>query len=217
MKVRSSRARWIGGLLASAMLMTPAAAQAQDNWSCRASALKAPILGEPWVANPGYTNCTEDQAGVPQNGVTVPGLAKVYIFNAQTGTDSNPFTDDTTRGAYAIASVAYAQVTLPGFNIKVWTIESHAGSKCTGFEQSDLGGYSTIAAVSINNTFIPVAAPNNSIPLLGLGTLHLNYGQKTENEVITRAVWLDLAGDDNDVIISEARAGRTPGNCGAPA
>lgn len=219
---RLRRARRVTGLALLGVLAVPALGQAQTtegDFSCRASALRAPIIGEPWVANPQYTPCATDQDSVPSGGIVVPGLAKVYILDARTGSGVNPITGDAQpRHNWAWASVAYADITVGTMRIRVWGLSSTAGSQCLPNGTQDLGGSSTIVTLAINNTVIPVFLPNRQIPLpLGLGTLHINYGQKTDREVVTRAVWLDFAnGDANDIVISEARAARPGPTCQPP-
>ena len=196
-----------GILVVAIAAVAPAVASAQTlTNSCRASAVRGPVIGEPVVANPQYTPCTTDQDSIPKGGVVVPGLAGVYVLDARTGSGVNPLTGEPQAHGWAWASVAYANVTLPGLNIKAWALTSTAGSKCLGPSNPDLGGYSAIGVLAINGVVIPVSAPNTAIPIPLIGTLWINYGTNNGSEVVTRAIWLDRPGDADDVVVSEARA-----------
>ncbi len=199
-----------GVLVVVIAAVAPAVASAQTlTNSCRASAVRGPTIGEPVVANPQYTPCATDQNSVPRGGIIVPGLAGVYVLDARTGSGVNPLTDEPQAHGWAWASVAYAVVTLPGLTVKAWALSSTAGSKCLGPSNPDLGGYSSIAAVAVNNTFIPVSAPNTAIPIPLIGTLWINYGLNDGNQALTRAIWLDRPGGDaNDIVVAEAKATR---------
>jgi hypothetical protein len=207
--------RRMGGLLVLGLLLVPAGAQAQagtPGFSCRASAVRAPLIGEPAVANNPYTPCKTDAKSV-NNSVQSPGLLGVYVLDARTSTEGwSNYLGQPTPGGGAWASVAYAVINLPGLAIKVWGVSSNAGRKCLAPGFTDIGGSSVIAALSINGRFIPVAAPGLAIPL-GIGTLYLNYATKNATDVTTRALWLDLAGDANDIVLAEARAGATGNPC----
>ena len=211
----------LGALLLAATVVPAAAAQAQEpapgTFSCRASAIKAPILGEPFIANDQYTPCRDSHKAL-LSGVGI-GSDKANELTVRASvltatTEEDPVASETgevVRGGAASASVAHAYVN--AFNLiklNVFGISSTAGRKClpNGSSDPDIGGSSAIAHITLNGRPLPVSIPLR-IPLL-IGTLYTNYAQKSNGEVLTRAVWLDLAGDRNDVILGEAR-GRADG------
>jgi hypothetical protein len=206
----------MGVAVAMAVCVAPAAAQAANpTFACRASALKAPLLGQPVVANNPYNPCKSESKSLTGR-VEVPGLLVAYGLQAVT-VDSgiNPDGRPTLGGA-AVASVAYAAVNvLNAVKIEAYALSSTAGRKCLSpLAPPDLGGFSAIAHLRINGRPLPVSIPLK-IPL-GIVTIYVNYGIKTGTEVLTRALWVDFAGDANDIILGEARGGGTNSLCPLP-
>jgi hypothetical protein len=207
--------RLVGGLIALGLLVMPAAATAvsQGSFSCRASAIRGPVVGEPAVANAPYSFCRPQESSVDGT-VNVPGILRAYVLDARTETlaEYPEGSGKIVPGGSARASVAYAVIGLPGAAIKAWGLSSTAGRKCISFGTADIGGSSVIAGLMLNGRWLPVSAPL-SIPL-GIGTLHINWSQIADGHVTTRALWLDLAGDANDLVLAEARGGMDGFPCG---
>lgn len=211
----------VGALLMCAALLAPAAAQAADPvgvFGCRASALKAPLIGEPKVANPSYVPCRDDNQSLTGK-VEIPNVLVAYGLQATTEDGAINPDGSPTAGGSAAASVAYAAINVLNLvKLQIYGVSSTAGRKCLNpLQPPDIGGSSAIAHITLNGKALPVSIPLR-IPLI-IGTLYTNYGIKTGSEVLTRAVWLDLAGDANDIILAEARGGATGPLCGirAPA
>jgi hypothetical protein len=205
----------LGALVATAVVFVPVAQAAEPVFACRATALRAPILGEQQVANPGYVPC-QNASKSATGEVKVPGLLSAFGLQAVTSTTSTTPSGAIVAAGGAVANVAYAAINvLNVIKLQVYGVSSTAGRKClTNLAPPDIGGSSAIAAINLNGKILPVSIPLK-IPL-GIVTIYVNYGVKTANEVLTRAVWVDFPGTANDIVISEARGGAAPGGiCGS--
>lgn len=106
-------------------LVAPVAAQAADNFTCRASGLRVSSLllnSEPVVANRRNSPCADETAQAAS--ATVPGLVTAGVLNAET--------DNRVDGATSKASVATVSITLGGRVITATVLESNAAVTCTG-------------------------------------------------------------------------------------
>ena len=206
----------VGGLLA-AVLLAPSTALAQEgSFQCRASAIRAPVIGEPQVANDQYSPCVGERTGVINNAgfSNQGGLTVLASVLAAESFDTLPLpSGEPTPAGAGWASVA--EVTINAFDairIQAYGISANGGRKCLN-GQPDTGGFSAIAYLNINGTAIPIGTNPVTIPLGGLGTLHLNQRQINDGQVLTRALFLDRpGGDTDDIVIAEARGGSTGGN-----
>lgn len=115
------------------------------------------------------------------------------------------FTNTEPERAGATARVVNARVNVLGLVIGVGALESLArvGAPC-GESQ---GGYSFIAALTVNGRLVFQGNRPATIPLPGLGAIYANQTVTEGNTVTQRALFIDLPGTALDIALGEAKAG----------
>ena len=180
-------------------------------FSCRASALRAPLLGEPTVANGRDVPCRDGfDETVRLTGLSalLSGTVRASVLNARTAQTpddlTRPPTDD--DGAAAASAAAQASITLPGLNIRAEVLASDATVDCVG-GRPVLGGDARIARLWINNQRTTVGGP------MDIGPVHINWVGRSGSSVTARAIWVDLGGA-NDIVVAESKANYEGNPCG---
>ena len=185
-------------------------------FTCRASALRAPLVGEPRLGNVPNDPCRDEAHSLATvyRGELLGG-ASVRASALEARTDQTP--DDLASSppsdgdsARATATVARASVVVAGISLDADAVSSSASARCSDGSVARSGSTS-IAKLRLNGAVVDARDPV-SIPL-GIGTLHLNQVSHEDGEVVARAVHLDLSGTANDVVIGESRAGAVGNPC----
>ncbi len=189
-------------------------------FSCRASALRL-ASNEPVVANAPNQPCKDDQKTVLNTRVKA-GLLTVTASSLKASTDQTPNDLESAApaaGDNGLAKASAAGVRLSGLltSIRVGVADAQAKVECVpgpGGLTPKLTGSSTVSALVVGNTTIPVSGPVD-IPVPGVGTLHVNHTIAGPNSVTQRAVWLEPGALSlvPELIVSEARANFTGNPC----
>ncbi|MFN2589665.1 MAG: choice-of-anchor P family protein [Actinomycetota bacterium] len=189
--------------LALLILLPDPGGAAQGVLSCRASVVRieGPVTLEPFVANPGYEPCVEDEAGLLSEQV-----AGVEVDVATARTTLIPAQNE----GRAEAHVARVFIDAAGHQIGARVLYAVASACLTPTGQKHgVRGESGVAEVFIDGQAMPVGNQHLDIPLGG-ATLHLNHQTREtdpvdrERTLTQRALWLDTPA--GDVIVAEAVA-----------
>ncbi len=169
-------------------------------------------------ANPPTTPCANDtETLIGQNqfiGNPLPWPFSQFNPVLRLGVVSST-TESTPGKAVAESSIASAAINLPflGLNIALAGIHSSARSQLLGgCGPATVHSLSRVGTLIINGAPILVADSPVSIPLI-VGTLHLNQQVRVGNNIVRRAVSLDLPGTALDVVLGETIVGV---HCNAP-
>ena len=144
----------------------------------RASAIRGPGVGEPVAVG---VNCGTNESAqlasqrVPDSG---PALAEGHVLRASATEHS------------AAATAAEITISAPGVELRATGARAGCGESPAA--------ETSIASLSLNGQRVGTSEPQ-TVPLPG-GALRLNYVAGNT----ARAVWLDLEGDANDVVVAEA-------------
>jgi hypothetical protein len=174
-------------------------------FSGRATVVNATVLG--------INTTLGDTGPLPSSGgaeeaslldANVPGLLTVEVLHASTVGQGN-------RSA-AEASVADVTLTVAGNTIGAELLVARAQASC-GPGGASVSGSSEIIGLVVNGQSVAVSgAPNQTVPLLGIGTLIINeQDTSTSGSITVNAIHVIVPGVA-DVIISSAHADIT---CGA--
>lgn len=94
------------------------------------------------------------------------------------------------------------------------TCESPAGSPPTLTSSSSVDLPGLVPPAGQPTRPVSVLTQPVNIPIAGVGTLHLNWEQRTSTEIVRRAVYLELAHNPaHPIVVGEARAGFTGNPC----
>jgi streptogramin lyase len=185
-------------------------------FSCRASAVRTPVLGEPIVSNGPYTPCADASRTLLRLGTGFLQTPSIRLEALDTSTDQTP--DDLSSQPPADGDRATAGASLERATISVLGVVSIAAeglvttaeARCEG-GAIETSGTARAASVVVNGVRIDVSRPV-TIPLL-IGALHLNQVDRQDGEVVSRALFLDLPGSALDVVLAESRAGADGNPC----
>jgi hypothetical protein len=210
--------RSILGRVAAATLLVPwlvlsasvgAADAAQPasatTFSGRATVVNATVLGiNTTLADTGPLPSSGGAAEASLLDANVPGVLTAEVLHASTVGQGN-------RSA-AEASVADVTLTVAGNTIGAELLMARAQASC-GPGGASVSGSSEIIGLVVNGQSVAVSgAPNQTVPLLGIGTLIINeQDTSTSGSITVNAVHVIVPGVA-DVIISSAHADIT---CGA--
>ena len=176
-----------------------------DNWTCRASALRANALGglvfsEPVVANRRNDPCVDENAAAAT--ANVPNLVAATVLSAST--------DNEARGASSRASAADVLITLGSTSIYATVLSARASASC-GVFHPNFAGSSSIATLAVNGKAYAVDGPTTiNIPTSGgLVSIAANEQVRTSDSITQRALRVSLlpfSGLATTVVVGEAIA-----------
>jgi RTX calcium-binding nonapeptide repeat (4 copies) len=229
-----------GVLLAVAAVFATATggvAQAQtpssSHWSCRASAAYAAGLGqrtEPLAANASSRLCANDDAG-PTNVDLRVGPARVQLSGVAKTTISPEFGVTRDQGAGADASAETIRLAVGSLVLQTDRAQAKASAACVGGSPV-LRSTGDVGDIRLNGVTLPLSGPiklvANLVNGLPLGTVlrivpnevTRSGGAATGDESLTRRALhvqvLQGSALQADVVIAEARTGRTGQVCAPP-
>ena len=185
--------RIVGATLLSltAFVAAGEAASAQAaNFTCRASVLRLEVppgntLLEPVVSNNPNNPCVSDADGLPS--INVLGVSAKLLQSS---------TSNSSTGATSQASVADVALNRPLVPvIRVQVANSQASVVCSAAGTPVFSSSSQVVGLTINgNPVVVTGQPNQTINLLGLGTIVLNQRIVAADRITRRAVVVNLPG-----------------------
>lgn len=173
---------------------------------CRATPLAALGL-RPGEANGAETPCADAGRTVVHVGGTPSSLLEKLVPGPVTADALNGKTDAGARSAAAAADVLDATVRLPGLTLSAKGVHSEASS-AIGRSCSDVDARasSRIATLVVNGKPYAVGEDALSIPVPGVGGVHVNQRTVDGSLAHARVVFVDLPGTALDVTIGESKA-----------
>jgi hypothetical protein len=185
-------------------------------FKCRASVFRGPLLGEPIVSNAPYAPCADASRSLLRLNTGLLQTPSIRLELLTTSTDQTPndlSAQPPADGDRATASATTDRATISVLgvvSIAAENLASSAEARCEGGTVRT-SGTATAARVRVNGIPVSVSGPI-TIPLV-VGALHLNQVQRTGNEVVSRALFLDLPGTGLDIVLAESRVGADGNPC----
>ena len=195
---------------ASALILHPPPPTSDENFTCRASALRVSALNgvlfsEPVVANRANNPCRDEKASALT--ANVPGFAQAGALNAET--------DNEARGATSKASVANVTLTLGGRTINATVLSSQAAVTCSGgfHPGPQFSGSSSLATLTVDGKSYTVGDQSQTIQIPqndgSVLTIAINEQVREQNRITQRALRVTLAPGTplaTEVVVAESIA-----------
>ena len=174
---------------------------------CRATPLAALGL-RPGEANGAETPCRSDSHALLRlNADATNGLLGRILPSPVRANVLEGATVAGKRSATARASVAEATVVVAGVTLSVTGVHSAARSELgANCRDSKVSGSSRIATLVLNGKSYPVGDQPLTIPLPGLGGVHVNKIDRDGSLVDVKTVFVDLPGTALDVVVGQSKA-----------
>lgn len=175
-------------------------------FTCRASLLRVGGF-EPFIANDRNDPCTFEEEGITGSNAVA---GEALVATRTEGRPNPPAGGTPSPDDIVVSHTEAADLHVNGgagaFLVRVQGLVSSASVKCDASGSPEMVGSSKAARVSLLGQDITTGPKQRTINL-GIGTLHLNRTLRSDNQVIQRAVEVDLPGQALDVVIGDTRAG----------
>lgn len=178
----------------------------------------AVLVSEPFVTNGPYDPCVTASAGGSQLDTgtftvsgAVPVQGRVSADMRQSGTVSLP---GRAEASFRLVEELRVTVTSPArFDLSVTGAVADVLAECAR-GSSSLSGSSMVGSVTVNGVRYAPADQPMQVPIPTVGTLHLNYEQRSDTDaqggndtIVRRAVFLDSVNSAiPDIVVGEAKA-----------
>ncbi len=176
-------------------------------FSCTASALRVNQFGfEPVIANKPDVPCVNDEAQIIDLAATTSGAAE-SASDAQVIYARTTASPGGSPGGLAEAGATNASVGVSGLPtpVTVQVLSSQASVSCNGTTPV-LNGSSHVENLQVaGNPPITTSAPM-TISLGALGSIKINHTTLANGKLTQRALWVDLTGEQFDVVVGRSAA-----------